>query len=262
MTRFAAALTAAPTPALIPTVTLGAPNLAECAQLMADLAAAGAPALDLHLPFSDPCADSVALQQASHRALSAGLKIEAALKLSADFNQAHPNVALMLSLYVNNALAYGLERFLQQAAAAGVSALLLTDVSHAMLAPEHGPFNFKALSAKYGLELVLLAPDNQSPAALQAICADSAACFVQPVHGGAACAAALTLARSNHTPSILPLKDGTAAELNALQPLLAQCRALTTGDLVAHCQERGTSVVAAYTALRAALSANYTRQAA
>lgn len=255
---FSAALTARATtglPALIPTITLGDPNLATCREIMTALAHKHAPALDLHLPFSDPCADSVALQSASHRALHAGLKIAAALDLIADFKAQFPQMPIMLSLYVNNALAFGLEQFLTSASAAGVNAILFTDVSHAMVAPQGGPFDFKALCAQHGLELVLLAPDNQSRSELQAICADSAASLVLPVHGGAA--AALRLCHELKTPSLLPLNAGTPDELSAVLSL-GLPQAVTTGDLVAHCMERGegiAAVVAAYQALCTALCA-------
>ena len=244
-------------PALIPTITLGDPDLATCREIMTALAQNHAPALDLHLPFSDPCADSVALQSASHRALHAGLKIAAALDLIADFKAQFPHMPIMLSLYVNNALAFGLEQFLTRAAAAGVNAILFTDVSHAMVAPQGGPFDFKAMCAQHGLELVLLAPDNQSRSELQAICADSAVSLVLPVHGGAATAAALRLCHELKTPSLLPLSAGTSDELSAVLSL-GLPQAVTTGDLVAHCIERGESVaavVAAYQVLCTALCA-------
>lgn len=261
---FSAALTARATtglPALIPTITLGDPNLATCRDLMTALAQNHAPALDLHLPFSDPCADSVALQSASHRALHAGLKIAAALDLIADFKAQFPQMPIMLSLYVNNAMAFGLEHFLTRAASVGVNALLFTDVSHAMVAPQGGPFDFKALCAQHGLELVLLAPDNQSRSELQAICADSAASLVLPVHGGAASAATLRLCHELKTPSLVPLAAGTADELSAVLSL-GLPQAVTTGDLVANCIERGqdgaavvAAVVTAYQALCTALCA-------
>lgn len=261
---FTAALTARATtglPALIPTITLGDPDLATCRALMTALAQNHAPALDLHLPFSDPCADSVALQSASHRALQAGLKIAPALDLIADFKQEFPQLPLMLSLYVNNALAFGLERFLTRADAAGVNAILFTDVSHAMIAPQGGPFDFKALCAQHGLELVLLAPDNQSRSELQAICADSAASLVLPVHGGANTAAALRLCQELKTPSLLPLAAGTSDELNAVLRL-GQAQAVTTGDLVANCIERGAGVAAVVTAYQALCTALCGRKAA
>lgn len=261
MTTFASALSQRAAtlgqPALVPTITLGDPDFATCGALMEALAEQNAPALDLHLPFSDPCADSVALQSASHRALHQGLKIKAALALIASFKAKYPNMPLMLSLYVNNALAYGLERFLQEASAAGINAVLFTDVSHSMVACAQGPFNFKELSAKFGLELVLLAPDNQSPAALHAIFEDAALSLVLPIQGARATATALVLARQHERVSVVPMASGVVSEL-ALMP--AGCTALTTGDMVANCVERGGNVVSAvitqYQALcTAALSA-------
>ncbi len=247
-------------PALIPTITLGDPDLATCKELMTALAQCHAPALELRLPFSDPCADSVALQSSSHRALGAGFKIVQGLDLIAQFKAQFPQLPLLLSLYVNNALAYGLERFLTEAKAAGVDALLFTDVSYAMIAPHNGPFNFKALAAQHGLSLVLLAPDNQSRSQLQSILSESAASMVLPIHGGAATAATLRLCAQLQVPSILPLSAGTPEELTALPELPS---ALTTGDLIAHCVATSNNPVsAAVTAYQALCTTLCGRKAA
>lgn len=113
--------------AFLPFLTLGDPNPEVTLAAARGLAAAGADALELGLPFSDPPADGPVLQEAATRALQAGMNTGQALLLCA---QIHAATGLPLSLlaYANPLLQFGPDAFCRQAADAGVCALLVADV--------------------------------------------------------------------------------------------------------------------------------------
>ena len=113
-------------------LTLGDPSPEASLPLLETLAEAGADAFELAIPFSDPTADGPVLEESAHRALDAGTTVEKCFSLVRTFREKHPNVPLSLATYVNIAVAPGLERFFQSAAAAGFDAAALRDLPLAM----------------------------------------------------------------------------------------------------------------------------------
>lgn len=124
MTRCLGALRAAGRPALIPYLPAGHPSVAATRELLGSLRGV-ADAVEVGIPFSDPVADGPVIQQASHRALANGMTPAGVLELVA---AARSPVPVVLFSYVNPVLQYGPAAFLRDAAAAGASALLLTDL--------------------------------------------------------------------------------------------------------------------------------------
>jgi len=86
--------------------------------------AAGADLIEVGVPFSDPLADGVTIQRSTQAALDQGMTVARVLEL---IHQAALRIPVVIMTYFNPVLAYGLERFLVDAHAAGVSGLLLTD---------------------------------------------------------------------------------------------------------------------------------------
>jgi tryptophan synthase alpha chain len=145
--------------ALMPFVTAGDPDLAVTAELVIAMAEAGADAIELGVPFSDPIADGPTIQRASERALAGGTTLRRILAL---VKQLRPQVEIPLLLmgYANPFYALGAEGFAQEAAAAGVDGVICPD-----LPPEEGADLYGAL-AKAGVDAVLLAAPTTTPARL------------------------------------------------------------------------------------------------
>ncbi len=138
--------------ALIPFITAGDPDLPTTAELIKVLADAGADLIELGVPFSDPMADGPTIQAASERALAGGTTLVKILELVAAVRR-ETSIPLVLMGYYNPVFRYGAERFAQDAARAGVDALLLVD-----LPPEEVGEISAAVQAA-GLALItLLAP--------------------------------------------------------------------------------------------------------
>lgn len=138
--------------ALIAYVTAGDPDLKFTQALVLRLAGAGADAIELGVPFSDPIADGPVIQRASERALRAGTKLSDVLKLAQRIRRKSP-VPLVLFSYFNPVLQLGVERFAERAAAAGVDGVLITD-----LTPEEGKDFVKAMRGARtgGLDTIFL----------------------------------------------------------------------------------------------------------
>jgi tryptophan synthase alpha chain len=121
--RFAE-LRAAGKRAFVPYITAGHPDAAKTIELIAALENAGADAIELGLPFSDPMADGPIIQASSQRALDNGMNFDRLLELTA---RAKSRIPLVLFSYLNPVLAAGNDA-LARAADAGFSGLLVTDL--------------------------------------------------------------------------------------------------------------------------------------
>jgi tryptophan synthase alpha chain len=89
---------------------------------------AGADVIELGVPFSDPLADGPVIQRASERALARGTRLKDVLALAAELRKARPQAGLVIFSYLNPILRFGLAKFADAAAAAGVDGVLLTDM--------------------------------------------------------------------------------------------------------------------------------------
>lgn len=113
--------------ALIPYVTAGDPHAEGTASIMAALAKAGADVIELGVPFSDPMADGPVVQKASERALARGIGMAKVLSAVRDFRRHDDRTPVVLMGYANPVERYGIERFADDARAAGVDGVLVVD---------------------------------------------------------------------------------------------------------------------------------------
>lgn len=153
--------------AFIPFVTVGDPDLALSLQIIEALIAAGADALELGLPFSDPIADGPVIQAASQRALASGVKTADCWALIATVRARHPELPIGLLVYANLVYTKGVEHFYAQASAAGVDSVLVADVPTEELAP------FAQAAQAATICPVLIATPSADEARLRKIAASS-----------------------------------------------------------------------------------------
>src|SRR5262249_42706403 len=112
---------------LVPFVTAGHLGLDGTVPLLQALARGGATAIELGIPFSDPRADGPAIQRPSEVALAHGAGAKHALEAAARFHE-HDDTPLVFMTYANPVLAYGAARFAREAASAGVSGVIVSDL--------------------------------------------------------------------------------------------------------------------------------------
>lgn len=115
-------------PGLVAYVTCGDPDLRTTREIILSAIAAGADVIELGVPFSDPVADGPVIQRASERALKTGTSLQDVLRLAGEIRK-ESNAGLIVFSYLNPILRFGLERFCEQAARAGVDGALITDLT-------------------------------------------------------------------------------------------------------------------------------------
>src|SRR5437879_10281093 len=114
--------------ALVVDVTCGEPDLGTTRDIVLAAIEAGADAIELGVPFSDPVADGPVIQRASERALKHGTSLAQVLTLAAEIRQQAQSTGLIVFSYLNPILRMGLEKFCKVARAAGVDGVLVTDL--------------------------------------------------------------------------------------------------------------------------------------
>jgi tryptophan synthase alpha chain len=141
--------------ALIPFVTAGDPNLEVTEAIVLAIAEAGADAIELGVPFSDPMAEGPTIQRASERALASGTSLRRVLELVSRLRP-RLDTPLVLMGYANNLLSMGEVGFAEAASSVGVDGVIAVD-----LPPEEGPEYFAALR-KAEVDPILLAAPTTS----------------------------------------------------------------------------------------------------
>ena len=114
--------------AFMPYQMLGHPTPQQSAAVIHALAAAGADLFEFGVPFSDPLADGPVIQAAGQCALDNGMTVARCLDAVRALRAAIPAAPFCLMGYINPLLAYGLERFVADAAAAGADGLIVPDL--------------------------------------------------------------------------------------------------------------------------------------
>ncbi len=107
--------------------TAGYPKLNSTAEVLKALQQNGADMIEVGMPYSDPIADGPVIQQSNMVAIENGMTINLLFdQLNAVKNDV--NVPLIMMGYLNPVLQYGLEKFCEDAAAAGISGIILPDL--------------------------------------------------------------------------------------------------------------------------------------
>lgn len=113
--------------ALIPFVTAGFPDSTSFWPNLMELDENGADIIEIGVPFSDPVADGPVVEEASRRALSDGVQLRGILRELQE-RKGLFKASIVLMGYMNPFLQYGLDKFAEDAAAAGVHGCIVPDV--------------------------------------------------------------------------------------------------------------------------------------
>lgn len=154
-------------PGLVAYITAGDPSLDVTREIVFAAIDAGADVIELGVPFSDPLADGPVIQRASERAVARGISLKNVLGLAREIRAVRPEAGLVIFSYLNPILRYGLSRFADDAAAAGVDGVLATD----MIVEEAA--EYLAELARVNLAPIFLAAPTSPDERLEAIAAHS-----------------------------------------------------------------------------------------
>ncbi len=114
--------------ALITFISAGDPDYDNSLAVLKALPEAGADIVELGMPFTDPMADGPSVEAAGLRALKGGQTMKKTLAMAGEFRKVHAATPLVLMGYFNPIHSYGQERFIEDAAKAGVDALIVVDL--------------------------------------------------------------------------------------------------------------------------------------
>jgi len=151
--------------AFVPFVTIGDPSPELSLRIMQTLIDAGADALELGFPFSDPLADGPTIQGANNRALKAGTTPDICFDLISQIRQKNPDLPIGLLMYANLVYSRGIENFYQRCQQAGIDSVLIADV------PTTESADFVAAAEKYGIKPIFIAPPTATDETLKSVAA-------------------------------------------------------------------------------------------
>ena len=148
--------------AFVPYVTGGFSGVDPA--LLRALQDAGADAVEVGIPFSDPVMDGGVIQEASRLALQAGAGPS---QILATIAEASLDVPVAVMTYVNPVYRHGFEAFLDEAESAGVSGVIVPDL------PVDEAGDWTAACAAHGVASVLLAAPGTASDRLASIATSS-----------------------------------------------------------------------------------------
>ncbi len=137
---------------LIPYLTAGYPSLDETVAMARGLADAGALAIEIGIPFSDPIADGPEIQRSSEWALANGVGPAEAFGVVRELRR-DSRLPVVVMTYANPVVHAGAERFANEARDAGVDGVIVSD-----LPPDESPEIWTAFDHARLDTILLVAP--------------------------------------------------------------------------------------------------------
>jgi tryptophan synthase alpha chain len=130
--------------------TAGYPKLNDTTTILSELQKQGVDLVEIGIPFSDPMADGVVIQQSSQIALNNGMTLQVLFDQLKDIRN-NINIPLIMMGYLNPIMQYGFETFCKKCREVGIDGLIVPDL----------PFNeyvteFKPIADSYGISVVML----------------------------------------------------------------------------------------------------------
>lgn len=172
----------------------------DTVQIVEELEAAGADAIELGIPFSDPIADGPVIQAAAQRALAHGTNTRDVFAIAHAIRE-RSDIPLIAFSYLNPILRYGDEAFARDAHAAGIDSLLLTDL------PPEAAAGLRTSMHTHGLGTIFLLAPTSTDTRIKAIdrASDGFVYYVSTT--------GVTGTRSELDPSLLVRLDEVRAKL-------------------------------------------------
>ena len=140
--------------AFIPFITCGDPSLNVTEEIVHALVRAGADLIELGIPFSDPTAEGVTIQEANIRALKGGVTTDKIFAMVRRIRKTE-TIPMVFMTYANVVFSYGTERFVSTCREIGIDGLILPDI------PFEEKDEFDGACKSCGLDLIsLIAPTS------------------------------------------------------------------------------------------------------
>lgn len=143
-------------------IVMGYPNFDDSLRVVESMVEAGVDVMELQIPFSEPMADGPVILHANQRALEAGSTVERCMEFGEAVSRRF-DIPFLLMTYYNILFKYGLERFAQDMASAGLVGAIVPD-----LPPEEAR-DYLAVMKTHALAPIFIYSPNTSDARMRMI---------------------------------------------------------------------------------------------
>jgi tryptophan synthase alpha chain len=143
-------------------IVIGYPSLEASYDIVKAMVAGGVDLMELQIPFSEPIADGPVILKANQHALANGVTVQQCLDFAARV-AAEFDIPFLIMTYYNILFNYGVDRFAETMAAAGLRGAIVPD-----LPPEEGRDYLDAMEKYYLAPIFIFAPTS-SDARMQLI---------------------------------------------------------------------------------------------
>ena len=141
--------------ALIAFITAGDPDIETTEKIIRTMSDSGADIIEIGIPFSDPIAEGVVIQEADLRALQNGVTTEKVFEMIASLRN-DIQTPFVIMTYCNVIFGYGTQSFISRCSEIGVNGLIVPDL------PYEEKEEFLPLCRRYGIDLIsLIAPTSK-----------------------------------------------------------------------------------------------------
>lgn len=153
--------------AFVPFLMLSDPTPEDALEILRTVIDAGADALELGVPFSDPIADGPTIQGAHVRALDGGATVDKALDQIRTIRSEYPDLPIGMLIYSNVPFVRGFDTFYKEFKEAGADSILVPDV------PVREGKPFVEAAERNGIDSIFIAPARATPQTLEGVAAHS-----------------------------------------------------------------------------------------
>lgn len=151
--------------AFIPFITAGDPDLETTEKIILSMQENGADLIEIGIPFSDPVAEGIVIQQADERALAAGTTTDKIFDMVEKIKDSI-HIPMVFMTYANVIFVYGTDKFARRSQELGMAGVIVPDV------PFEEKDEMDSVFGKYGLDVIsLIAPTSKNR--IQAIAAEA-----------------------------------------------------------------------------------------
>lgn len=141
--------------AFIPFLTAGDPYADKTVDYILAMEEAGADLIEIGIPFSDPTAEGVVIQEASLRALAAGMTTDKAFEIVEKVRE-KSQIPLVFMTYLNPVFHYGYEPFFTRCEQVGISGIIIPDL------PYEEKDELKDIANAHGVDVIsMIAPTSR-----------------------------------------------------------------------------------------------------
>lgn len=149
--------------AFVAFITAGDPSLDDTKRFIDIMQSNGVDLIEIGIPFSDPIAEGVVIQEADLRALKGGTDTDSIFDMLATVDK---KVPIVFMTYANPVYFYGYDKFFRRCKEVGVSGIIIPDI------PFEESGEVKEVAVKYGVKVIdMVAPTSEDR--IKKVCSDA-----------------------------------------------------------------------------------------